>query len=44
MEILVRELKCNNSVIERSVDQIPLCHLTNCRDDADMVLGFFSAG
>lgn len=42
MEILVMELKCNNSVIERSADQIPVCHLTNFRNDADMVLGLFS--
>lgn len=28
MEILVKELKCNNSIIERSVEGIPVCHLT----------------
>lgn len=28
MEILVKELKCNNSIIERSVEGIPFCHLT----------------
>lgn len=37
MEVLVKELKCNNSIIERSVDWIPFCHLSNCRDDADVV-------
>lgn len=43
MEILVRELKCNNSIIERSAEQIPLCRWSSCRDDADLVLVCSSA-